>query len=149
MPNRKAIARWTLWFLLLLPLAQVGGPLAWACSVRSHCAVRGRGCGGPGQPCGSACRHSPAPKRSCCNTAVKATKDEVIDCACQPQAPTDSLGLLILAPELPGLASLESPHFPTPDVQCEPLRSPPLAPLRLVALSPYGSRGPPDEQSCA
>jgi hypothetical protein len=144
MPNRKAIARWTLWLLLLLPLAQVGGPLAWACSVRSHCAAKGGGCGGPGQPCGSACRHSNAPERSCCNTAVRAAKGAEADCACSPQAPTDSTGLLLLlAPELPVLLSTPAPQLQAPAAHSAPVRRISVVPLWLVALSPYGSRGPP------
>lgn len=143
MLNRKAIARWSLWFLLLLPLAQVGGPLAWACSIQSHCAAKAGGCGGPGQPCGSNCRHSAASERSCCNRAVEATQGEA-GCSCQPQAPTERTGLLLLlAPELSALTGPSAPQFRAPDEACAALSRKPAAPLRRVALSPYGSRGPP------
>lgn len=142
MPNRKAIARWTLWFLLLLPLAQVGGPLAWACGVQSHCAVKAAGCGGAGQTCGSACGHAAAPERSCCRRAILSASEA--DCACRPQPPADhSALLLLLAPELPGHTGPAAPQLRLPGASGVAL--PPLAdaPVRLVALSPYGSRGPP------
>lgn len=143
MPNRRTLARWTLWFLLLLPLAQVGGPLAWACSIQAHCAAMGGGCGGAGQPCGSACGHATSTERSCCNRAAKATGGEV-GCACRPQAPTDHSGLLLLlAPELPAHNGSAAPRLHLPDeliVPVQPLTE--IAP-RLVVLSSYGSRGPP------
>jgi len=147
MPNHKTIARWTLWFLLLLPLAQVGGPLAWACGVQSHCPANTGGCGGVGQPCGSVCSHTAAPERSCCATAVSAQQGQEAGCACKVQAPTERSGiLLLLAPELSVLASTAVPQFARTSEQVQAPRRPSDAPLRLIALSPYGSRGPPSEK---